>query len=107
MRIEIVPLPTWRGGLLAAEYDARRDAIRVNARAVDIVRDALGDEEARTFVRCAVAHEWYHRAACHPERSAGRARGRRTTEEDAHAFAHRQTGADPARYAALLRAAPA
>jgi hypothetical protein len=78
-------------GRLLAEYDAENDTIRVNASAVERVRAALGDEEARTFVRCALAHEAYHR-----EYPGG-------SEDQARAFVRRSCGIDPSRYEALLR----
>jgi hypothetical protein len=76
---------------LIAEYDPERDAIRINARAVERVRAALGEAEAARFVCCALAHEVFHRAD--PSAS----------EADAHAFARRCSGADPAVYEAVLR----
>jgi hypothetical protein len=76
---------------LLAEYDPECDAIRINARAVERVRAALGEAEAARFVRCALAHEACHRAD--PKASEG----------DAHAFARRCCGADPRAYEALLR----
>jgi hypothetical protein len=74
-----------------AEYDAEDGAIRVNARAVAIVRAALGEKEAQRFIACAVVHERTHRA----DPAAG--------EEAAHAAARAQCGVDPRRYEAVLR----
>jgi hypothetical protein len=91
MNIEIADLGTWHGARLLAEYDPEDDAIRVDARAVECVRCALGDDEADRFVRCAVAHERYHRE--HPN----------AAEADAHAFARATCGVDPRRYEAVLR----
>ncbi len=92
MKIEIADLGRWSGGArLLAEYDPEGDAIRVDARAVERVRRALGEREAERFVRCAVAHE-----RCHRERPGA-------TEEEAHAFARAVSGADPRDYEAVLR----
>ena len=89
-RIEIVDLGTWGGATLLAEYDAEVDAIRVNARAVERVRDAFGDAEAERFIACAVAHEWFHRTHA------------AATEGDANRFAALVTDADPRRFEALF-----
>jgi hypothetical protein len=77
---------------LLAEYDAERDAVRVNRGAVEHVRRLRGEAEAARFVRCALAHELFHRA--HPQAS----------EADARAHACGASGGDPAFYEALLRA---
>ena len=92
MRIEIVDLGAWGAATLVSEYDPHDDAIRINARAVDAVRRALGDGEADRFTTVAIEHERYHRAFP------------RATEADAHAHAGRTTGIDPHRYDAILRA---
>ena len=76
---------------LLAEYDAERDAVRVNRSAVERVAALCGEAEAQRFVRCAVEHELLHRAR--PDAS----------EASAHAHARAASGADPAFYAALLR----
>jgi hypothetical protein len=76
---------------LLAEYDPECDAIRVNARAVERVRAALGEAEALRFVGCAFAHEAYHRAVP------------RASEDEAHAFARQCCAADPRAYEAILR----
>jgi len=89
--IEICDLGTWGATTLAAEYDGECDAIRVNARAVERVRAALGGAAAAAFVDCAVAHERFHRT--HP----------RASEADAHAFARAHTGTDPRAFEAVLR----
>ncbi|MDQ2858780.1 MAG: hypothetical protein M3R53_09055 [Candidatus Eremiobacteraeota bacterium] len=91
MTVEIVDLGAWGGAALLAEFDAERDAVAVNLRAVARVRAVLGEAEARRFVACAVAHERYHRA--HPGSS----------EAAAHAHAHAVCGVDPRRYEAALR----
>jgi hypothetical protein len=91
VKIEIVPLGTWGAARLLAEYDPEDDAIRVDANAVERVRRTLGDAEVARFVRCAVAHELWHRA--HPG----------ATEAQAHAFARMVSGAEPRDYEAVLR----
>jgi len=96
MKIEIVALGTWGSGTwggarLLAEYDPEDDAIRIDANAVERVRRALGDAEAARFVRCAVAHERFHRA--YPG----------ATEAQAHAFARAVSGAEPRDFEAVLR----
>ena len=93
MIVEIVDLGAWGAASLVAEYDPEDDAIRVNARAVDVVRAALGDAEAECFIRVAIAHETYHRA--HPGAS----------EAAAHAHARATCGGDSGRYESALRAA--
>ena len=75
MTVQIADLGDWGAVTLAAEYDAEKDVIRVNARAVARVRSTLGEAAADRFVACAVAHERFHRA--HPD----------ATEAQAHAFA--------------------
>jgi hypothetical protein len=89
---EIVPLPVWSGGLLAAEYDAARDCARVNSHAISRVRARLGDAAADAFVRCAIEHERFHRE--HP----------RASETEAHAHVRAACGDDPQRFEAVLRA---
>ncbi|MBD5655932.1 MAG: hypothetical protein IAI50_12240, partial [Candidatus Eremiobacteraeota bacterium] len=76
---------------LLAEFDVEVDAIRVSARAVRRIRAMLGEEEARRFVTCAIAHERRHRS--HPH----------ATENEAHAAARDATGVDPRRYETVLR----
>lgn len=90
MTIEIADLGDWGAATLVAEYDSRCDTIRVNARAIAIIREALGDLEARKFTTVAIAHERHHRAFP------------RATEAQAHAAARDTTGIDPAPYEALL-----
>jgi hypothetical protein len=90
--VEIAPLPTWRGGLLAAEYDAERDCARVNSVAIARVRERLGEVAADAFVRCAIAHERFHHD--HP----------RATEAHAHAHVRATCGEEPQRFEAALRA---
>ncbi len=92
MNVEIVPLPAWAGGLLAAEYDATRDCARVNSVAIARVRASLGDAAADAFVRCAIVHERFHRD--HPC----------ATEAQAHAHVRATCGEDPQRFEAVLRA---
>jgi hypothetical protein len=92
VNVEIVPLPTWNGGLLAAEYDAATDRARINSVAVARVRARLGDNAAEAFVRCAIAHERFHRD--HP----------RATEDQAHAHVRTTCDDDPQRFEAALRA---
>jgi hypothetical protein len=89
--VEICDLGTWGATTLAAEYDAECDAIRVNARAVERVRVALGDAAAAAFIDCAVAHERFHQS--HPNAS----------EAEAHAFARARAGTDPHAFEAVLR----
>jgi hypothetical protein len=89
--VEVCNLGSSDPPVLVAEYDAERDAIRVNARAVDRVRRKLGEAAATQFVACAVAHERFHRA--HP----------RATEADAHAYARSAAGADPHAFEEVLR----
>jgi hypothetical protein len=91
VKLEIVSLGTWGAARLLAEYDPEDDAIRVDAEAVERVRSALGVAEAARFVRCAVAHECWHRA--HPD----------ATEAQAHAFARAVSGADPRDYETIVR----
>jgi hypothetical protein len=88
--IEIVDLGAWGAATLVSEYDPDGDAIRVNARAVERVRRALGDVEAETFVALAIEHERFHRA--HPTAS----------ERDAVANAERATNADARRFEIAL-----
>ena len=91
MTVQIADLGDWGAVTLAAEYDAEKDVIRVNARAVARVRSTLGEAAADRFVACAVAHERFHRA--HPD----------ATEARAHAFALTETGVDPGAFEAVLR----
>ncbi len=93
MKVELASLGSWGGARLLAEYDPEDDAIRVDVNAVECVRSALGEAEAERFVRCALAHERYHRE--HPG----------ATEAQAHAFARAVSGADPSDYEAVLRGA--
>jgi hypothetical protein len=90
--VEIVPLPVWRGGLLAAEYDAAHDCVRINNVAIERVRTRLGPGAADAFVRCALEHERFHRA--HPH----------ATEAQAHEHVRLACGYDPRRFEAALRA---
>ena len=92
MNVEIVSLPTWRGGMLAAEYDASHDCARINRVAIARVRERLGDDAADAFVRCAIAHERFHRD--HP----------RASEAQTHAHVRAICGEDPQRFDAVLRA---
>jgi len=92
VNVEIVALPVWRGGLLAAEYDAEHDRVRVNSVAVARVRVSLGKAAADAFVRCAIEHERFHRE--HP----------RASETEAHAHVRAACGDDPQRFEAVLRA---
>ncbi len=92
MIVEIGALPVWRGGLLAAEYDAVADRVRVNSVAIERVRVRLGDEAAEAFVRCAIVHERFHRA--HPD----------ATEAQAHEHVRDACGQDPRRFETALRA---
>jgi len=78
--------------MLVAEYDPESDAIRVNARAVERVRRALGDAESERFIAYAVAHERFHRD--HP----------RASEAAAHEHASTLCRLDRARFEAVLRA---
>jgi hypothetical protein len=89
--VQIADLGDWGAVTLAAEYDAEKDVIRVNARAVARVRSTLGEAAADRFVACAVAHERFHRA--HPD----------ATEAQAHAFALTESGVDPGAFEAVLR----
>jgi aldehyde:ferredoxin oxidoreductase len=89
--VEICNLGACDPPVLIAEYDAERDAIRVNARAVDRVRRTLGEAAATQFVACAVAHERFHRE--HP----------RAGEAAAHAYARSASGADPHAFEEVLR----
>jgi len=91
--VELADLGDWGTATLVAEYDPAADVIRVDARAVNVVRRELGEAEARRFVRVAVAHEAYHRADPH------------ATEAQAHAAAQAAGGGDPRAYEAVLRAA--
>ena len=79
--------------MLLAEYDVETDTIRINARAVEVVRASAGSAEAEAFVGCAIAHERFHRA--YPE----------ATETVAHAHVRRTTGCDPLRFEAYIRGA--
>ena len=90
MTIEIVDLGDWGAATLVSEYDPHGDTIRINARAIAVVRGALGDAEARCFTAVAIAHERFHRA--YPDAS----------EVQALAAAREATGVDPARFEALL-----
>jgi len=89
--VEVCDLGTWQPLVLAAEYDAERDAIRINVRAVARVRRALGNAAAERFVACAIAHERFHRAC--PG----------ATEAEAHAYARAATGSDPRTFEEVLR----
>lgn len=89
--MQIADLGDWGAVTLAAEYDAEEDVIRLNARALTLVRNALGEVAAEGFVACAVAHERFHRA--HPG----------ATEAQAHAYARAETGIDPGTFEAVLR----
>jgi len=90
--VEIASLGAWaRGARVLAEYDARRGRIRVDAAAVATIAARLGTEAARAFVRCAVAHEYRH------------ARRPGAGEAEAHAFARRFCGVDPAVFEVALR----
>jgi hypothetical protein len=80
--VEFVDLGSWNGGMLAAEYDAEDDAIRVNVRAVDLIRRAFGDAEAHRFTACAVAHERVHRANPCANEAAARAVAAMETETE-------------------------
>jgi len=93
MIVEIADLGSWGASWLVAEYDPAADAIRIDARAVAIVRAKLGAAEAACFTTVAIAHERFHRE--HPG----------APEACAHAFAYAAGGADPARYESVLRAA--
>jgi len=88
--VEIANLGTWGGATLVAEYDPEDDAIRIDARAVERVRAALGDEGAERFIALACAHERFHRD--HPHGS----------ERDAAAYAECVTGADARRFERVL-----
>jgi hypothetical protein len=89
--VEVCDLGDWGSAALLAEYDARDDAIRINVRAVEAVRAALGKAAAAQFVACAVAHERFHRD--HPG----------ATEAAAHGAAGAACGTDPRRFEAALR----
>jgi hypothetical protein len=91
-RIIVCDLGSWAAAALIAEYDPVGDAIRVNVRAVELVRTALGDAGADRFVACAVAHESYHRE--HPGCS----------EAQAHAFASAACGEEMAAFQRVVRA---
>ena len=95
MTVEIVDLGTWGAASLLAEYDPASDAIRVNARAVDAVRRALGEGHARCFTTVAIAHEAHHRA--HPHAS----------EAEVRAAVASATGIDAGPYERVVRAARA
>ncbi|GAC1304009.1 MAG: hypothetical protein NVSMB19_14500 [Vulcanimicrobiaceae bacterium] len=95
MTVEIVDLGAWGAASLVAEYDPCDDAIRINVRAVELVRAALGDAEAERFTAVAIAHE-----RCHRERP-------EASEAEAHAYAHAHSGIDPAPYERVLRRARA
>jgi len=91
MTIEMADLGNWVPAALAAEYDAERDAIRVNVRAVARVRAARGEAAARAFVGYAIAHEQFHRS--HPHAS----------EAQAHEHARARTGWSRDAFEAVLR----
>ena len=90
MTIEIADLGDWGAATLVSEYDPQGDSIRINSRAIAVVRGALGDAAARNFTTVAIAHERHHRAFPH------------ASEAQAHAAAREATGIDPALYEALL-----
>lgn len=78
-------------GVVVAEYDPRDDAVRIDERAYDCVRERLGSSAAAQFVAYATAHELFHRA--HPA----------AAEREAHAFAERLTGANAKRFERAIR----
>ena len=90
----VCDLGAWGAAALLAEYDAHDDAVRVNVRAVERVRAALGEAAAASFIACAVAHERFHRE--HP--GAG--------EAAAHAAAYAACGEDPRSFEAAVRLRP-
>ncbi len=90
MTIVLADLGDWAGATLIAEYDSEDDAIRIDRRAVARIRARLGEAECERFIACAVAHERYHREH------------RGASEAETRAWADRATGADSARYAAVL-----
>lgn len=91
--VEVVDLGDWGVAWLVAEYDPARDTIRVNARAVVTIREALGDSESKRFIAVAIAHERYHRDHVG------------ASETRAHAFARETCGVDPTQYERVLRTA--
>ena len=100
LRVDIAPLGTWAPAALVAEYDRAERTIRVSATAVARIHTLWGEEEARSFLRAAVAHELYHHVAC---RSHGRSTHAAECERRAHRFARLRYGADPWRFERMLR----
>jgi len=92
LNVEVTDIGAWGRATLVAEYDPECNTIRVNARAVEHVRAALGDAETERFVAYAVAHERFHYE--HPLAS----------EAAAHDHARARCDLDPARFEAVLRA---
>ena len=92
MTVEIAPLGGWGGAAPLAEYDAEADTVRIDARALQRIRDRLGERGAHAFVTYAVAHETFHRL----RPNAG--------EADAHRYARAVSKASREAFEMALRA---
>ncbi len=92
MTVVFDDLGRWGQARLLAEYDPEADAIRIDLRAVERVRESLGEHAARSFVAYALEHERFHRA------------NPRAGEAEAHAAAETATGVARSAFDAVLRA---
>ena len=61
--VTVEDLGDWGEATLVSEYDPQGPAIRINARAIDRLREARGELDScdvRRFIDVAIAHELHH-----------------------------------------------
>ena len=100
LRVEVDALGDWGSVVLISEYDHQARCIRVDARALELVRFRLGDAARDEFLAAAVAHELYHH-----EVAEGRVRAstRAAHERQARAYARKRYGIDASPFEDALR----